>query len=180
MTMPSSISIPDNFTFEKAIELTQTILEQIAEGELSEAEIEESILNLVSSENGARGFFVTYLTDSRPIFDRPSPGIINALRGSPDTISELLVKNIAMSSAMVIHHRRHQDAEMTASSEQVRSRSICLMQTLQIPTIHSIAKQMVESIILGDGPYVNFLEKWGYDSEQQQSIAQYLHPFTKC
>jgi hypothetical protein len=62
----------EDLTFEQAIALTQSLLTQMEQGKLSEAEIGEAIAPLVSSMNGARGFFVTYLSDERAIADHPS------------------------------------------------------------------------------------------------------------
>ena len=64
--MTSLLSVPENITFEKAIALTQEIMSEMETDQLSETRIEALIGDLVKSKNGARGFFVGYLTDSRP------------------------------------------------------------------------------------------------------------------
>jgi uncharacterized membrane protein (DUF441 family) len=56
------VSIPESVTFEEAIAFTQSLMSQIEAGEVSPSEIRNAIAQLVKSENGARGFFVTYLT----------------------------------------------------------------------------------------------------------------------
>lgn len=176
MTVPQSLSVPDAVTFEQAIALTQSLLAQIEAGELSEEDIESVVSQLVSSENGARGFFVTYLTDSRSLADRPSVGVINALRTSPEIVSELLVKNVAMSAAMVVAHRRRQDEEMAATSARTSTRSADLITTLELPPAHKLAQQMLESVTAGGGVYEAFLKRWGYDAEQRLAIQQALQP----
>ena len=176
MTVPLSLSVPESLTFEQAISLTQSLLDQIEGGALSEEEIESVLTQLVSSENGARGFFVTYLTDSRPLAERPSIGVINALRTSPEIVSELLVKNVAMSAAMVVAHRRRQDEEMAANSARTSTRSAGLIATLELPRTHELAQQMLESVTAGEGVYEAFLKRWGYDAEQRQAIQQAVQP----
>ena len=96
---------PNQLSFEDAIAETQVLLEKMASKSISDSEIQATIADLVQTQTGARGFFVTYLTDERPFIDSPSKGIINARQSSPDIVGELLVKNLVMFSASA-HHRK--------------------------------------------------------------------------
>ncbi|MDY7022699.1 MAG: hypothetical protein SWJ54_15300 [Cyanobacteriota bacterium] len=176
MTSSPSESTAEDLTFEQAIAHTQTLLENMAANDLSESETETAIANLVTTHNGARGFFVTYLTDPRPFVDRPSEAVIRALEASPEIVPDLLVKNVAMSSAMAVHHRRNHHEEMAASSDRVRSRSVHLIQALNLPVFEIMVKNLLESAKTGVGEYQDFLERWGYDAEQREAIAIALHP----
>jgi hypothetical protein len=167
-------SIPEDISFEGAIALTQGLLEQIDAGTLTDAQVEEVIACLVQTSNGARGFFVTYLTDDRALADQPSDGVIRALKAASDQVAELLVKNLAMSSAMAIAHRRNHDEAMTQGSERVRSRTTHLIQRLQLPQVTTLAQQVYESAMTGTGIYQSFLDRWGYDAEQRQQIAEVM------
>jgi len=71
MSIPSSLLASESITFEGAIELTQSLLSLIEADQLSEADIEQAVRSLVKTQNGARGFFVTYLTDDLPEADQP-------------------------------------------------------------------------------------------------------------
>lgn len=168
---PEDIS-SDDLTFEQAIALTQSLLTQIEQGELSETEIGEAIATLVSNMNGARGFFVTYLSDERAIADHPSEAVMQALQTSPEIVSDLLVKNLAMSSAMAITHRRNGDEQMAQGSDRVRSRTAYLIEKLQLAAIIEKAQKLHESASTGLGEYKAFLDRWGYDAEQRQVIQQ--------
>ena len=172
----TQLSVPETVSFEEAIALTQELLSQIEAGQLSETEIENAIASLVKSQNGARGFFVTYLTDNRQLADQPTPAVFGALETAPETVPELLVKNTAMSSAMAVHHRRNGDQEMAASSERVRSRSVHLIQNLNLPALKSTAKELYHSATTGEGVYQEFLQRWGYDEEQRKAMTQALEP----
>jgi len=163
-----------DITFEDAIALTQALLAKLEAHEVSEADEEAAIASLVSSENGARGFFVTYLTDERSFADQPSTAVVRTLQTAPDIVAELLVKNVAMSSAMALTHRRNQDETMAQSSERVRSRTTNLIRLTQIPLVTAKAQQLVHSAITGSGDYQTFLTRWGYDAEQRQVIAEAL------
>jgi hypothetical protein len=157
-------------TFEAAIAQTQELLDQVAYHQIADDDLRRAIAMLVSSENGARGFFVTYLTDERSFGDQPSPEVVQALSSSPEIVAELLVKNLAMSSAMAVYHRRNQDQDSALGSDRVQIRTSGLIQALDLPIIREKAQRFLESATTGTGDYQAFLERWGYDSEQRQVI----------
>jgi len=168
------VSIPESVTFEEAIALTQSLMSQMAAGELSAPERSEAIAQLVKSENGARGFFVTYLTSEGTLADNPSPEVIPALHASPDIVAELLVKNLAMSAAQAITHRRKGNEEMAQGSDRVRSRTTRLIEQLKLPQVRDRAVALHESAATGEGTYKTFLQRWGYDAQQRQVICKAL------
>lgn len=171
---PSSLEVPPEVSFGQAIALTESLLSQIEAGSLSEPDIATVISALVQTENGARGFFVTYLTSASSLADSPSAAVVEALRSSPEIVSELLVKNLAMSTAQAIFHRRQQKEDMAAGSEQVRHRTTKLIQLLDLPSIRARAQQLIQTAKTGEGIYTAFLERWHYDTEQRQAICQAL------
>ena len=168
------MNIPESVTFEQAIALTQSLMSQMEAGELSSPEITDAIAQLVQTENGARGFFVTYLTSEGTLADTPSPEVIQALQSSPDTVAQLMVKNLAMSTAQALAHRRKGNEQMAQGSDQVRSRSLRLIEQINLPQVREIALALRESAVTGAGTYQTFLQTWGYDAEQRQLICQAL------
>src|SRR3712207_1870602 len=136
--------MPESVTFEKAIALTQSLLPQMEAGELSQEDVSEAIAQLVKSENGARGFFVTYLSSEGTLADNPSPAVIQALKSSPDTVAELLVKNLAMSAAMAVTHRRNDNEQMAQGSDRVRSRTTNLIKQLKLVQVRELSGQLRE------------------------------------
>ncbi|NHC33098.1 hypothetical protein [Scytonema millei] len=170
----SSLEVPAAVSFEQAIALTQSLLSQVEAGTLSETDIATVISALVKTENGARGFFVTYLTSESSVADSPSDAVIEALRSSPDISAELLVKNIAMSTAQAIFHHRQQKEDMAKGSERVSQRTTKLIQLVDLPSVRDRTQQLMHSAKTGEGTYKAFLERWHYDTEQRQAISQAL------
>jgi len=168
------VIIPEAVTFEEAIALTGFLLSQMEAGKLSNQEFAEAIAQLVKSENGARGFFVTYLTSEGTLADNPSPELIQALQSSPDTVAELLVKNLAMSAAIAMTHRREGNEEIAQGSDQVRSRTIHLIEQTEMLEVGEFATQLHESAATGEGAYKAFLQQWDYDAQQRQEICDAL------
>jgi hypothetical protein len=58
-------AVPESMTFERVTALTKSLLSGIERGEWPEPAVERAIAQLVSTQNGARGFFVAYLTLGR-------------------------------------------------------------------------------------------------------------------
>lgn len=172
--MTSVFTVPEEMTFEQAIALTQSLLTHMKQGTLPAPEVERAIAALVSSETGARGFFVTYLTDSGTLADHPDTAVVAALRSAPEIVAELLVKNLAMSSAMAVFHRRQQNEATAQESDKVRSRTHHLIQLLQLLAVQVKGQSLVDTVTSGQGPYQSFLDRWGYDTEQRQVIQQAL------
>lgn len=164
--------IPETVTFEEAIAYTQSLMSQI-ETE-SPQDTAETIAQLVKTENGARGFFVTYLTSESTVADSASPEVLQALQTSPDIVAELLVKNLAMSTATAIAHRRDHNEQLAQGSDQVRMRTTRLIEQLELPKVRELALKLRESAVTGAGTYKAFLQTWGYDAEQRQVICQAL------
>lgn len=169
-----SIKIPETVTFQQAIALAQSLLSQAETSEISHSEITAAIALLTKTENGARGFFVTYLTSDSSLADNPSTSVVQALQSNPDIVAELLVKNLAMSASQALYHRRNHQEDMAADSERVRQRTANLIQLLDLSAVYDRAQKLLESATTGEGNYKAFLERWNYDAEQRQVMAQAL------
>jgi hypothetical protein len=172
MVVESGFSVPDGVSFQEAIALTQSLLAHLEQDKVTEAELEQTISALVNSENGARGFFVTYLSDQYLLADALNSAMLRALQTAPDVISPLLVKNLVMSTAMAITHRRNHNESLAEGSDQVRSRTSYLIQALPLPKLQEQAQKMATSLETNSGDYQPFLQRWGYDTEQRQAMWQ--------
>lgn len=164
-------TVPKNPSFEEAIAFTQQQLNQIEHS--TNVDPSPWIAPLVTTPNGARGFFVTYLTDPRPVLDDLLPSVAKALATSPDTVAELLVKNLAMSTAMEITHQRNGSPEQAAQSAQVQRRTTALIHHLEMDALMHEAQALQQSLG-GEGTYHTFLQRWGYDTVQKQAITASL------
>ena len=159
-------------SFPQAIQATQSLMEKMNSQQLDEITIEKEISSIVNTKNGGRGFFVAYLTSEMPLADKPSLGVINGLKSSMDVVGELLVKNLAMSSAMTITHSRNQDLDNIEGSRRVCQRTGNLIQIIAQDSINQELEKLKNTIADGEGEYSDFFKRWGYDSEHQQAIKE--------
>jgi len=169
-----AIKVPTEVSFKEAIDLTQLLLDQFGSGQLQESEVKAVVSDLVRTQNGARGFFVTYLTSDSPIVDRLTNSVVEALRSHPETVAELLVKNVAMSAAQALYHRRNQAEEMAQGSLRVQQRTQKLIQLVNFTAVYQHAQDLLDTATTGEGRYQDFLNRWGYDTEQRQVMCQAL------
>ncbi len=160
--------------FAAAIELTQQFVQQLTQNQLSPAQITTFVQDLVATNEGARGFFVGYLTSDDDIVNQPTPEIAQGLQAHPEIVADLLVKNLAMSTAQSVHFQRDDQPAMASNSARVAERSLQLLQLLKLPLAQENCQQLSHSIQTGTGNYVEFLERWGYDPYQKQAIQKQL------
>ncbi|MGB2924185.1 MAG: hypothetical protein WBB82_02685 [Limnothrix sp.] len=165
-------------SFREAIAFTQQWLQKVEQSELTETEVLADMTELLSYPNGVRGFFVVYLTGASPLADQPPATFLKGFRATASTISSILVKNVAMSTAMAITHKRNNDSEQQAASETVQRRSLQLLQSLESEQRDDVFKQerlqLLKATQTEAGDYADFLDRWNYDAEQRQAIQSAL------
>jgi hypothetical protein len=128
---------------------------------------------LIATPNGARGFFVVFLTEDYPM----PPGFITALRSNPQAIANLMAKNLIMPAAMGLTHRRNGNDDLAANSDRTRDRAAHLIQQLNLPELRAELMAVLTTIeTTGNPPGTNdwsqFLDRWGYDDEQRNAIGK--------
>jgi hypothetical protein len=163
-------------SFEETIALTQTWLREVAQGTVPDAEILTHLREVFQSTEGVRGFFVVFLTTD--LLGETCPeAILQAFVENGPHIAAILVKNLAMSTAMILHHDRQGDDPQKAGSIQVQQRSARLLAILEQRGALAFAQErsaLLASLETGTGSYGTFLDRWGYDSEQRQAIQAAL------
>jgi hypothetical protein len=165
-----SNSSPESMSFPQAIAVTQSLMDQMNSNKLSDLEVQHKVSSILSSKNGGRGFFVAYLTSDMSLADNPSRGVLDGLKSATEMSSELLVKNLAMSTAMIITHRHNNDSENVAGSQRVCRRTCNLIQQLNLQLIKQKLREIQNTIENGTGKYQDFIERWGYSTEQKNAI----------
>lgn len=164
-----SVSTPATPTFPQAIEIAAAWLGHWQNGEVSDEVLADRVGELVASLDGARGFFVVALTSDAPLMDRLPECLVLSLRQAGEGVVDLSARNLAMSTAMTLVHRRAGDDAQREGSERVARRCTELLRLLE-PTA---VKQRLERLLAGaegSGEDVAFLDRWGYDEAQRQAI----------
>jgi hypothetical protein len=129
-------------SFQQSLAITGQWLELWENGELSDEVLADRVAELVVSRDGGRGFFAVSLAGDSPLLDRLPEPLVLALRAVGAPVVDLCLRNLAMSTAMVLHHARSGDPQQQAGSERVASRCTELLRLLE----PSQVKQRLESL----------------------------------
>ena len=177
LTEKLTAKLTEDLSFEQAIDLTQAWLEQVALGSITPEKIPTDLTHILRTEQGVRGFFVTFLTGHSPLADDLPPALVQGFVLAIDSISSILVKNLAMSTGMMLTHDRNGDDIQKAGSHKVQQRSLRLIQVLSnfgLPPLQQHCEELLNSLKTGIGSYQSFLDRWGYDDEQRQAMQTIL------
>ena len=102
--------------------------------------------------------------------DRLPDPVVGQLRKAGKNIVDITVRNLAMSSAMVIVHKRNNDASQKESSERVACRCVELLRLLDPYQVKTRIEVLLLAVSENIGEDVNFINKWKYDEEQLEFI----------
>ncbi|MFM7550975.1 MAG: hypothetical protein ACKO8I_19345, partial [Cyanobacteriota bacterium] len=105
-----------------------------------------------------------------PLMDRLPDPLVGQLRLAGEGVVDLTARNLAMSTAMTLHHQRSADPEQQARSERVRARCTELLLLLEPEAVKGRLETLLQAT-QGLGDDVAFLDRWGYDPQQRQAIA---------
>lgn len=163
-----------NPSFENALKAASLWCDAWDKDEISDEVLSDRISELLETKTGARAFFVISLASETVLMDRTPESLILKLRNAGEPIVELIVRNLAMSTAMSLHHKRNNSPQMQATSEKIKRRCIELLRTLE-PTSVKKQLELLLNATKGKGPYIEFLDRWNYDNAQKDYIAESIY-----
>ncbi len=156
-------------SFEEAMNFALLWCTAWEKGELSDEVLADRVAQLIETNDGARGFLVISLASDCPLMDRlPEPVIFKLWEGK-ELIVDLIVRNLAMSTAMSLHHNRTKNFSQENGSKRISARCLDLLTFLDPNFVKSRIEEMLKGIE-GNGNDAIFLEKWNYDKEQKEAI----------
>ena len=160
-------------TFKEAMQASMIWCKSWESDEISDEVISDRIGELIKTVEGARGFFVVSLSIDCPLMDRFPDALIFQLRNSGEYVVDLTVKNLAMSSAMIITHRNNKDPQ-EIQSQRIKIRCIELLKLLDSTQVKKRLDVLLEAT-KGNGTDLKFLNKWGYNDEQINAISESIY-----
>ena len=161
--------------FQQAMEISATWLQQWDNEEITDEVLADRIGEMVASFNGARGFLVISLAGDCPLMDRLPDSVSAKLRQAGASFVDLSVRNLAMSTAMTLHHKRLRHENNQADSTRVTDRCTELLRILEPELVKNRLEKLLDAALRNTGEDVAFLKKWGYDSEQINAICDSIY-----
>lgn len=174
--------------------LAKVLTESCVAGEPMPEEAVTLLKSLVSTMSGARGWFVTLLTDPdyEPLFQPPiDETLLKALCGSQPNI-KLMTMNVAMSTATRLAHLERGNKGLAEASGMTSDRSKALLVGMLSPGPKGEVRmpglrEELEGLLAAVEPdaeaadsgastnpqqaeWLQFCKKWGYNSEHRKAI----------
>jgi len=159
-------------SFTQAINISALWCKEWGEDVLSEEVLADRIAELIKTKNGLRGFFAYTLSDKDCLLlDKLPFSLIFKLNEGGDAVVEIVVKNLIMSSAQIVIHRRENNHEYEITSENISDRCKAILRLLETKLVAKTANQIIKNLDnMGNG----FDNSIKYDAEQKDFIKKQI------
>jgi len=159
-------------TFTQSINISAQWCKEWGEDLLSEEVLADRIAELIKTKKGLRGFFAYALSDKNCfLLDKLPSSLIFKLNEVGDAVVEIVVKNLIMSSAQIIIHRRENNHEYEITSENISERCKAILRLLETNSVTKNVNQVLKDL---DNLGNSFDNSKKYDQEQKEFIKKQI------
>ena len=159
-------------SFTQAINISAKWCKEWGEDLLSEEVLADRIAELIKKKNGLRGFFAYALSDQNCLLlDKLPFSLIFKLNEGGDSVVEIIVKNLIMSTAQVIIHQRENNHEYEMASENIADRCKGLLRLLETKSVTKTINEIMKDL---DKMGNSFDDSTKYDAEQKDFIKKQI------
>ena len=159
-------------SFTQAINISARWCKEWGEDLLSEEVLADRIAELIKTKNGLRGFFAYALSDKDCfLLDKLPFSLIYKLNEGGDAVTEIVAKNLIMSTAQIIIHQRDNNHEYKVSSEIISDRCKDILRLLETKLVTKTINQVLKDL---DNMGNSFNNSIKYDSEQKEFIKKQI------
>ena len=160
-------------SFTQAINISAKWCKELEEDLLSEEVFADRISELIKTKNGARGFFAYTLSDTKcTLLDKLPSSLIFILRERGEHIVEITIKNLFMSSAQILNHKKDRNFEYAERSNNISNRCINLLKALETNLVTEKINKMLSEI---DNMGNSFDNKIKFSAEQKNFIREKIN-----
>ena len=157
-------------SFTQAINISAQWCKEWGEDLLSEEVLADRTAELIKTKNGLRGFFAYALSDKDCLLlDKLPFSLIFKFNEGGDAVVEIVVKNLIMSTAQIIIHRRDNNHEYEITSEIISDRCKAILRLLDTKLVAKTINQVLKDL---DNMGNSFDKSKKYDSEQKKFIKK--------
>ena len=159
-------------TFTQAINISAQWCKEWEEDLLSEEVLADRIAELIKTKKGLRGFFAYALSDKNCfLLDKLPFSLIYKLNEGGDAVVDIVLKNLIMSSAQIVIHRRNKNNEYEITSENISSRCKAILRLLETKSVTKSVNQVLRDL---DDMGNSFDNSVKYDTEQKEFIKKQI------
>ena len=159
-------------SFTQAINISAQWCSEWGEDLLSEEVLADRIAELIKTKNGLRGFFAYALSDRNcNLLDTLPISLIFKFSERGKDVVEIVIKNLIMSSAQIIVHRRENNFEYKLTSENISERCKGILRVLETKLVTKNINQIIKDL---DNIGNSFDNSTKYDDQQKEFIKQQI------
>ena len=159
-------------TFTQAINISAQWCKEWGEDLLSDEVLADRIAELIKTKKGLRGFFAYALSDKNCfLLDKLPFSLIFKLNECGDAVVEIVVKNLIMSSAQIIFHRKENNHEYEITSETIADRCKAILRLLETKSVTKNVNQILKDLDNMGNSFDNSIK---YDEEQKEFIKKQI------
>ena len=159
-------------SFTQAINISAKWCKEWGEDLLSEEVLADRIAELIKTRNGLRGFFAYALSDKDCfLLDKLPFSLMFKLNQGGDAVVEIVVKNLIMSTAQIIIHRRENNHEYEMKSENISDRCKGILRMLETKLVTKTLNHVIKDLDNMGNSFDNSIK---YDSEQKEFIKKQI------
>ena len=159
-------------SFTQAINISAEWCKEWEEDLLSEEVLADRIAELIKTKTGLRGFFAYALSDKECfLLDKLPFSLIFKFNEAGEAVVGIVVKNLIMSSAQIIIHRRENNHEYEVTSENISNRCKGILKLLDTKLVTKTVNQVITDLDNMGNSFDNSIK---YDSEQKEFIKKQI------
>jgi len=159
-------------SFTQAINVSAKWCKEWGDDLLSEEVLADRISELIKTKNGLRGFFAYALSDKDCfLLDKLPFSLMFKFNEGGDPVVEIVLKNLIMSSAQIIIHRRDNNHEYEIASENISDRCKAILRLLETKSVTTSVNQVLRYLDDMGNSFDNSIK---YDSEQKEFIKKQI------
>ena len=159
-------------SFTQAINISAQWCKEWGEDLLSEEVLADRIAELIKTRNGLRGFFAYALSDKDCLLlDKLPSSLVFKFNEGGEAVVEIVLKNLIMSSAQIITHRRENNNVYEIMSENISERCKAILRLLETNSVIKTVNQVLKDLDNIGNSFDNSIK---YDSEQKKFIKKQI------
>ena len=159
-------------SFTQAINISAQWCKEWGEDLLSEEVLADRIAELIKTKNGLRGFFAYALSDKDCfLLDKLPFSLMYKLNEAGGSVADIVVKNLIMSSAQIIIHRRDNNKDYEITSENISCRCKAILRLLETKSVAKFVDKALRELDTMGNSFDNSVK---YDSEQKEFIKKQI------
>ena len=164
-------------SFIQAINISKEWCREWEEDLLSDEVLADRIKELIKTKTGIRGFFAYTLSDNEcTLLDKLPSSLIFKLREEGETVVEITIKNLFMSSAQTLNHQKDNNYKYASISKNISERCINLLRELDT---NIVSKQINKFLSELDNMGNSLDKKIKYTNDQKIYIRENIQKIPK-